>query len=241
MAGRIDAVAPRGWPVVTADYRTAIRRWRSRRIMVTLAWGNVLSLILPGLLTVYALRYWVGPIERILRTPESLTVAGGFYLLTIAALAGGVIEGFRRVFIDFALPEVMKKAHPGRDETQRSASDDPSAGSGTDGVFAFLTPGNLALFEAGVENSYKYYAFYSNLSVAILGLLAARLVQLCTLRPVDGLLVVTVVVLGYAAHLQLGLYKRCQAGFIEVEKQRRKEALNRAEKLATHGDTDKIA
>jgi len=163
------------------------------RLMVSITLGNALSLVLPGILVILAFGHFDVTVESLLKSPANLTAVESGVLVAMAGLAGGVIDALRRVTLDQLLPRTSES------------------------IYGYLTVENLPLFEAGVENSYKYYTFYANLAFAALILLLVRLTTGAR-GPVDAALVITTLVVGYAAKVQHGWFLAFANGFIEVEK-----------------------
>lgn len=164
--------------------------------MVRLGWGTFLGIVLPGIPVLVGLARLEPKIAAILATPEGVGVTTGVGLLLLTTLAGGVLDAVRRCLIDVLMP--------------------PTEGS----IFQNLTVANLPLFEAGVENSYRYYAFYANLALGVLFLFLVRLAS--GDRGVwDVLLVITGLIAVLAARAQYRFYLRFANGFIAEEQRRR--------------------
>jgi hypothetical protein len=182
-------------------------------VMITLAWGNVLSILLPGIVAVLALRHLDPTIGALLAHPDKLGAGAGASILFLAALCGGVLEAVSRVVFDTWVPALW----------QRTPA--PSDGSpGPRSVYEYVTPENQAVFQAAVENSYKYANFYGNLSMAMGFLMATRLMAHggCLGR-LDGLLGPSAVMLGIAAYIQRGMFNRRIGAFMTQERHRREE------------------
>jgi hypothetical protein len=120
--------------------------------MVSLKWGDALSTLLPGALTLFAISLWFPLLNEQIRTWDK--IGAGFALLFAAALLGGVLEAFTRV--------VWERYWL----TRRCPSPN---------VLNLLTTGNnLELYERGVQSSYKYATFYANFAWASAVLLIGR-------------------------------------------------------------------
>lgn len=195
--------------------------------MITVAWGNVLSIIFPGAIVLFALGYLNQRLAWFLRHPNHLGITGGVYLLLLAAIAGGVVDGFRRALFDGIAPRLFS-TKKGATTGKNPAAPEPESQN----LYEYVTPANLALFEFGVEGSYKYLTFYQNLLCALLFLVAVRLYHHAC-GPIDLLFLTAAVVLAYAAHLQGEMFTAFREGFIRSEIDRRKRAANAEESAAT--------
>lgn len=206
--------------------------------MVTLTWSDALAVMLPGVLLVIGLARlsvdsWVA---QLLSDPSKLSVTDAGAIVVASALAGGVLDGGRRVFLDFLLPKAMTWL---RVHMHSSASkppprdDDPEPG----GIYGYVTPDNLPLFEFLVQQSYKYYTFYGNLCLSIgLLLIARRWAR--SFNAIDLLLFGALVTSAIAAWIQQGYFTQAMAGFVEVERKRRSGGEHDVQKLATTGHPD---
>ena len=112
--------------------------------MVTLKWGDALSLLLPGVLALFALSLFVLTPERSVKWFGDLSPTAGAGLVVVAAVLGGVLEGVTRIGWDrYVLPPPPN-------------------------VLPVLrADNNLDLYERGVQNSYKWATFYANSATAI--------------------------------------------------------------------------
>lgn len=178
--------------------------------MVTLTWGNVLAILLPGALTMFGLRFFHHSFRDLLAKPNELTVAGATFLLIAAALIGGVLDSLRRVIFEDRFKRLRRLV-------SRSASPATSGG-----LYAFVTPENLGLFETLVENSYRYYTFYGNLLCAIAIMLPMRFIVREANWLDVGLLGLAPLV-GYAAYVQHDMFTAAMKGFMSVERNRRRK------------------
>ena len=134
----------------------ALHRQRSTFSMVSLKWGDVLSILPPGALVIFALSQHVDLLGTQIRTLENITLATGFSLLIFSVLAGGVLEAITRIAWEQWLT------------SRRTTEVD---------VLKMLTPDNIVLYERGVQSSYKYVTFYANFSWAVLILMASLLIK----------------------------------------------------------------
>ncbi len=148
--------------------------------MLSLKWGDILSMLLPGTVAVFALAPYFPLLNNWIHSIDKPTV--GLALLIASALAGGVLEAITRVAWEpFWL---MKRCKP-----PDTLSD--------------LNTENLDLYERGVQSSYKYVTFYANLAWATILLLIGR-VEYPSTRWSIGTLIVGIVsaVLLRASHMQ---------------------------------------
>lgn len=125
-------------------HRSAVSHSRLQVSMVSLKWGDVLSAVLPGAVAVFAIAPWFPPFWKLVTDINNAQLATGIAFLFASALAGGVLEGMTRV---------------GWEQLLRKWCKSPD-------VLPKLTPVNLPLYERGVDSSYKYVTFYSNLAHA---------------------------------------------------------------------------
>lgn len=167
--------------------------------MVTLAWGDLLSLVLPGAVALLGVQR-LYPAFNLLENPNAITVSGGFFLLFAATLAGAVLEGMRRVLFD----ELLRK----RASTKGS------------NLYAYITPANQALFEMLVQSSYKYQTFYGNLCCALYFVLTMRHVvaPFVPFDRIDLVMAIAAVVALKASFVQGRYFEQAMAGFIEAAK-----------------------
>jgi hypothetical protein len=173
--------------------------------MLRITWGSLLSIVIPGVIAVYALGQT--PLAPTILTclvahTESLSVVGGFEFLTIALLAGGILEGARTVTLDIVLDRWQRKQGPGEN------------------LYNYLTPENLGVFEAAVDNSYRFYTFYGNVDLSLAFALAVPWIWE---RPQYwGLpLMMLILVASASAVVQHKKFSGFVGGFIEMEKARR--------------------
>jgi len=174
--------------------------------MVQVAWGNVLSVFLPGVVVLFAMQWIETPFAPLFARPAKLSATSAACLVVLATLAGGILEALRRCTFDVFMGRTINTERPG--------------------IFEFLTPENHAMYQTGVENSYKYYTFYGNLIWAFVFLVCVRLYYRVA-GPVDLLFLAIVVVLGRAAWLQYLAFERRIDGFIAEERRRRAVEENR--------------
>ena len=150
--------------------------------MVTLRWGDIISILLPGVVALFGLREFVPLLKQMSVSLNNLTLSSGVLLLICAGIAGGVIDALRRVLLEKWLIRVYTRL---RKRNSALASEgivcchndvlcreNPADRN----VFYHLSPQNLPLFESGVENSWRYYVFYCNLGFAVLFALFVRMV-----------------------------------------------------------------
>jgi multisubunit Na+/H+ antiporter MnhG subunit len=161
--------------------------------MVSLKWGDVLSLLLPGVVALFAISpYFPALYERVLKIDQASSTFG-VVLLVGAAIAGGVLGAFTRIVWEpFWLmrrhrvpPEVMKRVKENKD-----------------------------LYERLVENSYKYVTFYANLAWATIILCATRIQQGMSWHGGGTvILVLTIIILVIASHVQWSYYVKSMNQF----------------------------
>lgn len=180
-----------------------------RTLMITVAWGNFLSIVLPGVLVLFAIRRFSPALDGIVGQPATINTQTGVFLLIVATLAGGVVDGMRRVAFE-AIPMWWRRAHA------------PSTVDERPNRYASLTPSNQGLFDMLVEQSWRYYTFYGNLFWAVAILLGARLTA-CTWNSLDLVLLGAAATTAMAARAQYEMFGDAMSGFMESEAQRRKE------------------
>lgn len=159
--------------------------------MVSLKWGDALSTMLPGSVALLALALLLKPPAWIANELlGEVNAAGGVALLVAAALCGAVLEGITRVLWE---PKVLLKYQPA-----------PS-------VLSQLTPENVALYERGVQSSYKWVTFHANAGTAFVLLTFAFAVRSDAMSPsiIVGSILGTgliAIVLFRASYIQWGYY-----------------------------------
>jgi hypothetical protein len=158
--------------------------------MLSLKWGDVLSMLLPGAVVLFALGSWISALNDQLKNIQNVGVAEGFALLIAAALLGGVLEAITRVTWE---KYWLNKRCP------------------SPRMLSKLTTSNLELYERGVQGSYKWATFYANLSWASIMLMVSlwhRGSAICSLST----LIITVVIalLLRASHVQWTYYVNYQ-------------------------------
>lgn len=126
---------------------------RVRVSMLSVKWGDFLSMLLPGAVALFALGAWIPVLDGQLNSIQSIGIAEGFALLIAAALLGGVLEAFTRVTWERYGLRKLRRAEP---------------------ILHKLNSENLELYEHGVQRSYKWVTFYSNLAWATIALLVSR-------------------------------------------------------------------
>jgi hypothetical protein len=171
--------------------------WKTHRqlvqenvLMLSLKWGDVLSTLLPGGLALFAVSSWYPVLNGQIKNPAAIGVAGGFLLLMASALFGGILEAITR--ITWEKYWLVWRCPP-------------------KSVLSKLDASNVALYDRGVEGSYKYVTFYANLALATILLLVSRLhdgQEWCAGSSI--LLVVVIGVLFRASHVQWTYYVNYQ-------------------------------
>lgn len=113
------------------------------------SFGLLIAYLLPGFVTLWALRPFVPEIGTWLgATPATAPTIDGFLYATLASTAVGlVVSAVRWGVIDSVY---HRTGIPAPDWNFRSL------------------PGNLAAFESHVQDHYRYYQFYANMLVALL-------------------------------------------------------------------------
>ena len=181
----------------------------ARTLMITVAWGNFLALVLPGIVALLALRGEESSISSLVGSPGALTPAGGLYLLLLATLAGVILDGVRRITFDLWFPKL------------RRYLGDVRSGA-VPNVYSYVTPENLDVFRDAVENSYKYATFYGNLCWALALMVGVHALHRTWSLSDAGYLVLAVA-MARAAYVQSGFFLVRMDGFVEVEKLRREK------------------
>ena len=161
--------------------------------MVSLKLGDVLSILLPGVLALFAISpYYPTLYQQILRIDQA-TPTFGVVLLIGAAIAGGVLGAFTRIVWE---PLWLVRRHRVPPEVMRRVKD------------------NKDLYERLVENSYKYVTFYANLAWATLILIVVRTQRGIPFRSVGTLILLpTAIILILASHLQWSYYVKSMKHF----------------------------
>ena len=177
--------------------------------MVSLKWGDVLSMLLPGAVALFAISpYFPLLDERIRKMDQAGTgTALALALLIAAALAGGILEALTRITWEkFWL-------------VRRCPSKD---------VLPHLRADNIELYERGVQGSYKWVTFYANFAWAMILLLISRLQHVPNRCSFANLIIVlSILVLLFASHVQWTYYVNYQTKVI-----RPKEHSNAEERSA---------
>jgi hypothetical protein len=155
--------------------------------MVSLKWGDALSILLPGALALFAIAPYFPLLEKEIGDFNQIGVAAGTVLLIAAILCGGVLEAWTRIVWEplWLLPHCKPKVDPLRN----------------------LAGQKLEVFEMGVQSSYKWVTFYANFAWATLLLLISREQQGLPPRTSETLLLGgAVIILLRASHVQWTYY-----------------------------------
>jgi hypothetical protein len=158
--------------------------------MLSVTWGDFLSMLLPGAVALFALGAWIPALDDQLKGIHSIGAGEGFALLLGAALLGGVLEALTRVTWE---KYWLRKWCP-------SAS-----------ILHKLNNTNLELYEHGVQRSYKWVTFYANLAWATIALLVSRWHRgstVCSLS--TSVLIIIVALLMWASYVQWTYYVNYQ-------------------------------
>jgi hypothetical protein len=158
--------------------------------MISLKWGDFLSMLLPGTVALFALSSWIPTLNDQMKHFQNVGAAEGFALLIAAALLGGVLEAITRV--TWEKYWLVKRCPLPR-------------------ILSRLTSGNLELYERGVQGSYKWATFYANLSWATIVLLVGLWhggSSICSLS--TSVLVALTALLLRASHVQWTYYVNYQ-------------------------------
>jgi hypothetical protein len=122
--------------------------------------GFLIAYILPGFISLWGISYFSPTVRAWLVSSSSATSAatvGGFLYITLASVGAGLtVSTVRWAFID-RLHALTGIRRPRWNDA--------------------MLQDRLAAFEALVENHYRYYQFYSNMLVALLLVVAARLLH----------------------------------------------------------------
>jgi hypothetical protein len=154
--------------------------------MVTLKWSDVLSMLLPGVVALYAIAPAFPSLQARLVNLDGAGTVTGLMLLIAAALAGGVLEAITRIAWEPLW--LVRRCKP------------PDALSN-------LEADNLDLYERGVQSSYKYVTFYANFAWATILLLIRYLLdpqKRCALATI--ILILTIGILLRASYVQWTYY-----------------------------------
>jgi len=158
--------------------------------MLSLKWGDVLSMLLPGAVALFALRAWIPALNDQVKDIQKVGVAESFALLIAAALLGGVLEAFTRV--TWERYWLVKRC--------------PSPN-----ILDKLNNTNLELYERGVQSSYKWTTFYANLSWASVALLVSLWHRGSAIFSLSTLVILAVIILLLrASHVQWTYYVNYQ-------------------------------
>lgn len=158
--------------------------------MLSVTWGDFLSMLLPGAVALFALGAWIPSLNDKIKDIHSVGVGEGFALLMGAALLGGVLEALTRVTWE---KYWLLKMCPS-----------PS-------ILHKIDSTNLELYEHGVQRSYKWVTFYANLAWAAIMLLVSRWHRgstLCSLS--TSVLIIIAGLLLWASHVQWTYYVNYQ-------------------------------
>lgn len=165
--------------------------------MLSLKWGDVLSIFLPGVVVLFALAPYFSLIAEWMQNLDK--VGPGLALTIGAVLAGGVLEAVTR--ITWEPYWLVRHCKP------------PDSLSN-------LNRDNLDLYERGVQSLYKYVTFYADLAWAITLLLFSRLQQrpASALSISNGVLALAIPILLRASYVQWTYYVTYQKKVFERSK-----------------------
>jgi hypothetical protein len=122
--------------------------------MVSLKWGDALSMLLPGSVALLAIQSYFPMLNELFTDHQRVGSIAGAQLLFAAALSGGVLEALTKIAWE---PLWLQRKCPA-----------PNPWRG-------LSSENLALYEAGFQTLYRWVTFYANLAWATTFLLVSRL------------------------------------------------------------------
>lgn len=124
--------------------------------MLSLKWGDVLSTLLPGAIVVFALAPSIPQVQRWFDRIDQ--IGPGVALLMASVLVGEVLGAITRITWE---SKFLVRRHPAKD------------------ILPYLRENNqnVALYERGVQSSYKYVTFYANFAWALLILLAINIFE----------------------------------------------------------------
>ena len=167
--------------------------------MLSLKWGDVLSILLPGAVALFAVAPYFPSLANRMDSIDKAGAAMGLVLLIAATLAGGVLEALTRITWE---PWWLKRRCPIGD------------------ALSNLSPDNLELYERGVQSSYKYVTFYANFAWATLLLLLSHLHHHAwkVLSIGNAILLLAIVILLRASHMQWKYYVNYQRKIFERSK-----------------------
>jgi hypothetical protein len=168
----------------------------------TVTWGNLLALLLPGIVFILGVSGMQPQLRDLAEHPDKLSAALVTVLLMCAALVGGIADAARRITTEILLTPL--RGNP----------------------YEYITPDNLKVWEAGVENSYRYYTFYANLAVVGFAVVLTRLIgrfvgALPAVGPTELFLLLGSGALEYAGRVQYQCFSGFVDGFVAGEKHRR--------------------
>ena len=159
--------------------------------MLPLKWGDALSMILPGAVALVGLREYISGLDvwmsRIGADGQvtSAALLVGVALLMVATVVGGILEAFTRVGWE---KHLLVKKCPLPRGALRSLRE---------------KPGRIALYERGVQSSYKWVTAHANTAWALSIVLIARLhngPDRCSV--INAVLLLVVALLLYASYVQ---------------------------------------
>lgn len=158
--------------------------------MVSLKWGDVLSMLLPGTVALFAVAPYFPSLNDRINNLDKVGIAGGFALLIASALAGGFLEALTRLTWErFVLVRLCRPKD----------------------ILGNLNAENIDLYERGVQGSYKYATFYANFAWATILLLYSRLDHGAAIYSVaSSLLAGMVLILLLASYVQWTYYVNYQ-------------------------------
>lgn len=165
--------------------------------MVSVKWGDFLSMLLPGVVALWGIGPCYPGLSEHLNNLDRVGIAGGIALLIAAALMGGILEAFTRITWEkFVLVRACKPAN----------------------VLSRLTPDNISLYERGVQSSYKWCTFYANFAWATAILFAGRTHAGAAFLSIgSGLLLLAIAVLLIASYVQWTYYVSYNKKVFRVE------------------------
>jgi hypothetical protein len=150
--------------------------------MVTLKWGDVLSMLLPGSVALLAVSRYFPLLESHIANISQATLGSGVALLLAAALAGGILEGLTRITWE-KLYLVKRCPLP-------------------KGILEKLKPDNIELYERSVQGSYKWATFYANFAFATCMLIVSRALNGQFYSTANLILLISMAILLTASYVQ---------------------------------------